>query len=285
MKKFALRSFVASFLFGISIVGVCHAAPTAPATSSSTAPDTSGALLRWQTALDQLTLGNTVVARTLLEQARARGGDSPEINLILAYLAERDGKSAQEFLAPIKAQSKMAASWKPAAPRIADITVATTTTAVLPATNPAVVVTQTDARLAALEAYMVNRVNAERRALNLRPLTTDSLLADTARGHSTEMRDKKYFAHESPTPSLAAPIDRYRAAFGRTPNLVAENIYRSWGGQRKLSEKDMEEAHVALMKSPGHHANIILPDAARIGIGISINANGDLWVTQMFARG
>lgn len=273
-------------------LGVCNLSPafTAPVAAPPTAPvlspqDASSALIYWQTALDQLSQGHNLEARVLLEQARQKTGDTPEINLLLAWLAERSGKSAAPLLAPISAQSSLAAAWPAGAPLpAAEASVANVAkgSAIL---NNAALLAQSDARLATLEAYMVDKVNTERRARKLQPLTTDSRLANIARAHSAEMRDKKYFAHESPTRALAEPLDRYRAATGTTPALVAENIYRSWGSPRRLGQREVDEGHTSLMQSAGHYANIVLPDATRIGIGIVSNANGDLWLTQMFSRG
>ena len=151
--------------------------------------------------------------------------------------------------------------------------------------TPSARLTQGDARLARLESYIVDKVNAERKQLNLRPLATDSLLAEVARAHSAEMRDKGYFAHESPTTTLREPLDRYVLAFGETPRLIAENIYRQWStGPQALTTARADTAHKALMNSPGHRANILLPNATRIGVGLVANANGDIWLTENFSR-
>jgi uncharacterized protein YkwD len=143
---------------------------------------------------------------------------------------------------------------------------------------------QGDARLLRLESLLLDHVNETRLEYGLKPLTWDATLADVARAHSAEMRDKQYFAHESPTPGLKTPLDRYLAAGQKTPRLIAENIFRSWGSRHEISERDAERAHNALMKSPGHRANILLPNVSLIGIGFVADENGDLWVTQMFLR-
>ena len=144
---------------------------------------------------------------------------------------------------------------------------------------------QNNPRLAALEADMIARVNATRRSLKLSTLRLDPLLAEVARAHSLEMRDKQYFAHESPTNGLVHPIDRYRAGFRDTPAIVAENIYRAWSTARTVpSPNDIARAHNALLKSPGHRKNIVEPRVSNIGVGIVQNANGDIWITQMFSR-
>jgi uncharacterized protein YkwD len=143
---------------------------------------------------------------------------------------------------------------------------------------------QTDARLAKLENLLYEHVNATRIKNGLKPLVLDSTLSEIARAHSAEMRDLKYFAHESPTPSRRTPLDRYRLGTGQTPRFVAENVYRSWGGRQQISDEQALRAHNSLMNSPGHRANILHGMPTRIGIGFIANANGDLWVTQMFVK-
>ena len=160
---------------------------------------------------------------------------------------------------------------------------------------------QTDKALLQLEAYMTVRVNDERRVHGLPSLTNHGLLAAVARAHSGEMSDKSYFEHESPTPHLREPSDRYLLAFKKAPRCVAENISmgscRSWFNPDDALEKtlrkrlniawrptqdDIERSHIGLMNSPGHRANILIPDTTIIGIGI-VYKNGYFWVTQMFA--
>jgi uncharacterized protein YkwD len=267
--------------------------------------------------------GNAVEARVLLEEARMRGGDSPEINTLLSYLLEREGKveAARQVLTAIENQSVLASAMRDqlSGPpgTVSDIVLrkgstdnrsssnrvtgnrapenrapeirsapnrGNASTSAVTATSVAAL-SQNDVRLEVLESFLAGLVNDARKKAGLRVLVYDSLLADTARAHSSEMRDRRYFAHESPNSDLREPMDRYRAVFKRTPTLVAENVYRSWGSPRRVNEKHMLEAHDALMKSPGHHANIVLPEAVRIGIGLVTNENGDIWVTQMFARG
>lgn len=144
---------------------------------------------------------------------------------------------------------------------------------------------QGNPRLATLEADLIARVNVTRRSLKLSTLRHDTLLTEVARAHSLEMRDKSYFAHESPTAGLANPLDRYRAGFRDTPAIVAENIYRAWSTARTVpSENDILRAHNALLKSPGHRKNIVDTRVTNIGVGIVQNANGDIWITQMFSR-
>jgi uncharacterized protein YkwD len=153
-----------------------------------------------------------------------------------------------------------------------------------PAASTAASIAQSDARLARLEQLLFTYVNEERSKQGLKALAWNEKLSDVARAHSVEMRDKNYFAHESPTTNLKDPLDRYNAVFNDRPRLLAENIFRSWGSRHEISEADAKRAHESLMKSPGHRANILLSGITQIGIGIEANENGDLWVTQMFIK-
>ena len=143
----------------------------------------------------------------------------------------------------------------------------------------------TDARLTRIEKIMLGYVNSARAKAGLKALTLDTTLSEISRAHSAEMRDKNYFAHESPTPELRSPMDRYQLGTDTTPRLIAENIFRSWSsGHRQVEDADALRAHNSLMNSPGHKANILREGPTRIGIGFVANDNGDLWVTQMFSR-
>ncbi len=107
-----------------------------------------------------------------------------------------------------------------------------------------------------MERDMFERLNRDRAAGGLPPLAYDDDLAAIGRAHSDDMRGHHFFAHESPTTgTLENRLDRagYVAVVGRE-NLAEAN--------------DVPTAQAGLMKSPGHHANIMSSDVTRIGIGI-----------------
>ncbi len=224
------------------------------------------ALSDYRAALDQISSGKVQDARVLLEQSLKRGEIAPENATLLAYLEERAGapERARQVLQSVTVPTEM-------------------TTAYLGRLGGSTL-QSSDARIEKLEKLMFQIVNNERRGRGLSILSYNAGMANVARAHSAEMRDLKYFAHESPTPRLRDPLDRYVAGIGKTPRLVAENIYRAWGSQSSLTEPAIREAHKALMDSPGHRSNLLGSGATKIGIGIASNANGDLWLTQLFAR-
>ncbi len=255
----------------------------------SPTPNDAAALTRLRLALDSLSAGNPLAARVLAEDGVQKYGDYPELSFLLAYLLQGENRNAEAVAAlehsaaPSSLAKQYSSLLKSQAPQPAEVAQNDSTP------NAATRLPQSDARLGAFEATMVKLVNEERRKLGLSPLATDSQLSDIARSHSAEMRDKNYFSHDSPTPALHEPMDRYRAVVNDTPRIVAENIYRvytygSADARRSVSEADVRAGHDALMKSPGHRANILEPRVTRLGIGIVANAKGDMWITQMFAK-
>jgi uncharacterized protein YkwD len=108
----------------------------------------------------------------------------------------------------------------------------------------------------AAEEQMLDLVNQERQRAGLRPLAADEALRSVARAHSQEMFERSYFAHDSPT--AGTPYDRMRAA-SITFFLAGENLAYA---------PNVQIAHQGLMRSPGHRANILRPEFARVGIGV-----------------
>lgn len=241
------------------------------------------ALAQYRVALDQLSEGKRDNARLLLETAMQRGETGPETAALLAYLQEKSGDAdqARQTLQGVATPTGLTSAYLyrlGGAPTAVEVATKTQRTG-----NPARL-ESTDARITRLEKLMWQIVNGERESKRLPALAWNDDMADVARAHSAEMRDKKYFAHESPTPRLKDPLDRYVMGIGHTPRLVAENVYRAWGSRSFISEQGVRDAHKSLMESPGHRANILLDGATKIGIGITANSTGDIWVTQMFAR-
>ena len=127
------------------------------------------------------------------------------------------------------------------------------------------------------EQKFLDLINHERAARSLCELRLDPLLVTVAREHSREMCDKNYFDHQSPTPGLRTPMDRYLHAVPRRPPYacVGENLFY-------CSVVDVDRGHHALMTSPGHRANILFPRFRQCGVGIYKSERGEFWVTEMF---
>jgi len=120
------------------------------------------------------------------------------------------------------------------------------------------------------EAQMIELVNKERIKHGLKPLQFDTELVPVARAHSQDMFAKGYFAHDNLEGK--DPFDRMRAAGIR---------FQSAGENLALAQT-VEIAHVNLMNSPGHRANILNPAFGRVGIGILDGGFYGLMISQEF---
>jgi hypothetical protein len=120
-----------------------------------------------------------------------------------------------------------------------------------------------------LEQRVAASINAERAAAGLPELKVEAHLNASAQGHSDWMAETGTLSHTGAGGSSATErIDE--AGFPLEGKWqTAENVaYGSLSGPLDAGEAD--ELHARLMDSPGHRANILDPDAAYVGIGLSV---------------
>lgn len=122
------------------------------------------------------------------------------------------------------------------------------------------------------EQKVWNLLNESRAANGLHALPLDAALCRLARLKCQDMNDLGYFAHESPTYGSAASMLR---EFGYAFSGVGENI---------AHHANVEKADAAFMSSPGHRGNILGRQWTRVGVGVCVDKNGFVYVTQLFAR-
>jgi uncharacterized protein YkwD len=120
------------------------------------------------------------------------------------------------------------------------------------------------------EAEMLKMINEERKKHGLNPLRADPEMLQVARAHSKDMFVRGYFAHDDPEGE--DPFDRMKAA----------NIHFATAGENLALAQTVEIAHVNLMNSPGHRANILNPSFGRVGIGILDGGFYGLMISQEF---
>lgn len=108
------------------------------------------------------------------------------------------------------------------------------------------------------EAQNARQINLYRELLGLMPLEIDARLVQSARRHSKEMIDLKYFSHVSPTESLATP-------FGRIAG--AGFVGWSWAENIATQIYDGDKLFFQFFDSPDHHENFIRPELTSIGVG------------------
>ena len=146
--------------------------------------------------------------------------------------------------------------------------------ATIPAVSQAATTTS---KRAGDEQQVLTLLNQIRLQHNLTPFTMNSQLRSAARAHSTDMLQRGYFDHNSPTESWDARIARYL-----TSPLTGEDI--AWGqGSYGTPEGIVSQ----WMHSPTHRAIILTAGLHRIGLGLATgtytNATGATMATADFA--
>lgn len=117
-----------------------------------------------------------------------------------------------------------------------------------------------------------NLLNSDRKTNGLPSLPLDAELSRIARIKAEDMRDKGYFAHQSPT--YGSPSEMLQH-FGYSFSAAGENI---------AHHANITKAQAAFMSSDGHRRNILSASWTRVGIGVCYDAQGYVYVTQLFAR-
>ena len=129
------------------------------------------------------------------------------------------------------------------------------------------------AELGAYEQQVVDLVNKERAAAGLSPLKANTKLASVAEKKAEDLRDKGYFAHQSPT--YGSPFDMMKQ-FGISYTAAGENIAKG--------QKTPADVMNGWMNSPGHRANILNSNFTEIGVGYVTDSNGTTYWVQHFIR-
>ncbi len=123
----------------------------------------------------------------------------------------------------------------------------------------------------AREQRMLYLLNLEREHNSLPPLTWDAHDAAAARAHAKLVLQHSELSHRyDGEPELAARLGTAGARF----DTAAENL--------AVAENE-EDAHAALMYSPGHRANILNSRYNAVGISVSERDN-KLYVVQVFSH-
>ena len=130
----------------------------------------------------------------------------------------------------------------------------------------------TTASLSAQEQTAGNLLNNDRARYNMAPLIIDPALCRIARIKSEDMRDHQYFAHTSPT---YGDVRQMLRKFGYSYAAAGENI---------AHHATIEKAQAAFLSSPGHRQNIMSSAYTQVGLGVAIDENGFVYLTQIFAR-
>ncbi|QYR19462.1 LysM peptidoglycan-binding domain-containing protein [Paenibacillus sp. sptzw28] len=118
---------------------------------------------------------------------------------------------------------------------------------------------------------VVRLVNQERANAGLNPLTMNWELSRVAFFKAEDMRDRAYFAHNSPI--YGSPFDMIRA-FRIGYSAAGENI--------AAGQASAQDVMNAWMNSPAHRQNILSPNYSQIGIGYCEGGSMRYYWSQMF---
>jgi uncharacterized YkwD family protein/spore coat assembly protein SafA len=122
-----------------------------------------------------------------------------------------------------------------------------------------------------IEHTVIQLCNQERAKYGLPALRPDWEVSRVARHKSQDMRDRRYFAHQSPT--YGSPFDMLRAY--RVPfRSAAENI--------AMGQRNAQEVVRMWMNSAGHRQNILGRGYTHIGVGYAEGGSGRFYWTQIF---
>ena len=125
-----------------------------------------------------------------------------------------------------------------------------------------------DESVVSYEQEVIRLVNEIRKENGLKALTYDWELGRVARYKSQDMKDNRYFAHNSPV--YGTPFQMIRN-FGISFRSAGENIAKGYKTPKAVVD--------GWMNSSGHRANILNTSYTHIGVGFV--SGGNYW-TQMF---
>jgi uncharacterized protein YkwD len=119
-----------------------------------------------------------------------------------------------------------------------------------------------------LEAQMLSLLNGERETAGVAPVQDQAWAHSIAREHSQEMAGAGNIWH-----NMTGYMDQGRQVLGAT--YLGENV---------SMDKSLVANDARLFASPGHHQNIVDPRFNYVGIGIALDANDWVYVTEDFSQ-
>lgn len=107
-----------------------------------------------------------------------------------------------------------------------------------------------------LEMQMLEKVNQERVAVNLKPLSMDEEARKLARDYGKYLFKNGIFSHTD------------LEGKGPSERMEAVGIEYMFSGENLALASTLEKAHTGLMESKGHRENILYPFFGKVGIGV-----------------
>ena len=119
-------------------------------------------------------------------------------------------------------------------------------------------------------AALLAMVNQARASEQSPTLERDATLDGIAERHAQAMRKQKRIAHDAGDGDPRSRVEGAQLSILATGENVAHAL-------------DVTRAHRALWASPSHRENLLQPRFDKIGIGIAVDADGSIWVCEVFA--
>jgi hypothetical protein len=117
---------------------------------------------------------------------------------------------------------------------------------------------------------LMRMVMLARRSESLPGLTRDPVLDRVAKSHADRMMRAKQIGHDVGNGDPKERLERVGISLAH----IGENVAHA---------ANVVLAHRALWSSPSHRDNLLQPRFDRVGIGVTTDADGSVWVTQIFA--
>jgi len=124
---------------------------------------------------------------------------------------------------------------------------------------------------AAAEQRLFSLINQERIKEGLAPLKLDERLTRAARKHTQRMIQNDALSHQ------------FDGEESLQLRVSEENVRCDRDGENIALDSDIEVAHVMLMQSPPHRANILSPQFNAVGIGV-LKTDELFYITEDFAH-
>lgn len=125
---------------------------------------------------------------------------------------------------------------------------------------------------AVVAQQVLDEVNAHRRSAGLRPVVLDRVLELVAAGHATDQAAQRTMTHTGTDGSTAGTrIARVMPE----PSWWGENVAYGYGTARAVVD--------AWMRSPGHRAIVLSPNAESMGVAVRRSVEGVSYWAQLFA--
>ena len=127
-----------------------------------------------------------------------------------------------------------------------------------------VVAPLTPATASGTESQFFSMLNSARADHGLRPYVIEGDLTSVARSHSHEMAARQTLYHN---PNLTTDVSNWEA--------VGENVGKG---------PTVSDIQQAFMNSAPHRDNILDHDFTQVGIGVTTDSDGTIWVTEDFRQ-